>query len=339
MKHVLFLINTEFVLMTSVIYYYEHLKPKGASPIFILLTSNAARFKSVDTTCLPGECHIYKNDLNHSVIFPDREFLKALNYSNVSELIIQNFTFLVNDIAINYYKQKGAKITFIADSISVDRKLSASAKAKNRFYLALRKRFNGFKYLSKQIYSFTDHGNRIDRYIAHRKVWENIPYFDIKTLFTKEYNLLPLFGGNLQTNLDAFDVYLFTQPILEHRAFTDKTKELYIQIIEKIIAVSQEKNIRLLIKVHPGEELTKYQKYKCKTVEVMQNNSIPAEIILNSVKHKKIFSFFSSISLFDYSGANEHFWLFKLIDYTPPGKNSYIGITNIESFKQLIQIF
>jgi hypothetical protein len=339
MEKVLFFINTEFVLMASVIYYYEHLKPKRVIPIFILLTSNAARFKSVDTSCLPGDCHIYKNDLNHSVLFPDREFLKALNYQNVSELIIQNFTFLINDIAINYYKRKGTKITFIADSISVDRKLSASAKAKNRFYLVLRKRFNGFKYLSKQIYSFTDHGNRIDRYIAHRKVWENIPYIDIKTLFTKEYNLLPLFGGNLQTNLDAFDVYLFTQPILEHRIFTDKTKELYIQIIEEMVSFFKAKNLRLLIKVHPGEEINKYQKYQCNTITVLQNNSIPAEIILNSVKHKKIFSFFSSISLFDYSGANEHFWLFKLIDYTPPGKNSYQGITNIVTFKQLVQKF
>lgn len=342
----LFIINTEFVLLTSLLYYYIYLKEKkNIKPIFIFIRACNQRFKNIKQEFLPGESRFYKNDLNETVLFPDKKFLEVLKIENVNQIVYQNPQAFTNQCIINYFKTRNAntKLTVVSDSIAMDRKLMTSFNerfiAYSKFYY--RKIINRIPYLTWKIWTYHSFKYMPDELIAHRNF--NYPvFYNTKELFLMIPKYFKELSNIFNIDIDIYrksDIIFFTQPNHLYTKYTKEIKNGYISGVEHLFNLAKKNKKNIVVKVHPSESIDFYKSMANEYVYVDINSNTPAEIILNELSGKKIVSYFSSISMYDIQKKNKHFWLYKTIGYKLPSNFEYdfiVYINNIEEIENLI---
>ena len=338
----LFIINTEFVLLVSLLYYYIHLKEKkNLKPIFIFIRASNLRFINIKQEFLPGESHIYKNDLNETVLFPDKEFLEVLKIENVNQIVYQNPQAFTNQCIINYFKTQNAKtkLTVVSDSIAMDRRFLTNFKeifiAYSKFYY--RKFINQIPFLTWKIWTYHSFKYMPDELIAHRNY--NYPiFYNTKELFSMIPQYFEEFSNIFNIDIDIYqksDIIFFTQPNHLYTKYTKEVKEGYISGVKHIFNLAKKNKKYIIVKVHPSESIDFYNSMANEFVYVDTNSNTPAEIILNGLTNKKIVSYFSSISMYDIQKKNRHFWLYKTIGHQLPSNYEYDFITYVNKIEEI----
>lgn len=94
-------------------------------------------------------------------------------------------------------------------------------------------------------------------------------------------------------NQIASDFWFIGQPVVEDGVLGE---DEYINIINRLLSLT-EKNIRWIIKPHPREEISKYEKIKNRKILIIENFQVPVELMLNSVGFTKIITLYSSAIL------------------------------------------
>ena len=338
----LFIINTEFVLLTSLLYYYIHIKDKKSlKPVFIFIRVSSLRFKNINQKYLPGESHLYKNDLNETVLFPDKKFLEVLKIENVKQIVYQNPQAFTNQCIINYFKTKypDTKLTVVSDSIAMDRRFLTSFKERFIAYskLYFRKIINRIPFLTWKIWTYHSFKFRPDELIAHRN-------FDYPIFYntTELFSMIPEYFEELskifKIDIDIYrksDIIFFTQPNHLYTKYPKEVKEGYISGVKHIFYLAQKNKKYVIVKVHPSENIDFYKSMANEFIFIDLNSNTPAEIILNGLSGKKIVSYFSSISMYDIQKKNQHFWLYKTIGHKLPSNFEYDFIKYIDTIEEI----
>lgn len=339
-KKVVFLLNTEYGLLIALLYYYEILKKNNYNPVFIFLKTNENRFRNISFSELPGEYKVYKNELNTWKLTPDLLFLESLKFRDVVEIVINNPAFYTNQIYINSYKANNPnlKLTLLADSVGIDRKITKKDIFKFFIQLCIRKYYNRIKNLN---YIYVDYHNiqsYVDSFIAHRNI--NIKNFiDSNTLIQniKIYvnQIFSIYNVKLK-DYENSDMLFYTQPIMLVSTIPDNEKIKYIEILENISRMSLKYKKKVLLKIHPAENNEFYKIYTHEFLKIDQNPNIPAEILVNSIRNKLMISVYSSASSFDINKQNTHYWLYKILSGKEPFiHESYNYIESINSYDEL----
>lgn len=337
---VIFLLNTEYGLLVALLYYYEVLKNKNLHPIFIFLKTGDNRFKTVSFSDLPGEYKIYKNELNTWKTKPDLTFLESLEYTNVEEIVINNPAFYTNQIFINSYKKKNSnlKLTLLADSVGIDRKITKKDVFNFFLQLCVRKYYNRIKYLN---YTYIDYHNvksYVNLFIAHRNIGVE-EFLDsnslMKNIKNHSVDIFKIYNVNMQV-YENCDILFFTQPIMSLSTIPENEKENYPIILDAISKNSLKYKKRVLFKLHPAENKEMYKKYTHEFLNIDENPNVPAEVIVNSIENKIMASVYSSASSFDTNKQNKHYWFFKIFSGKEPYiHESYNYIESINSYDEL----
>ena len=337
-----FLLNTEYGLLISYLYYKVHLEPNGITPLFVFLPTSENRFKNISFDDLPGKFCIYKNELNSWKIFPNNEFEKFEEISEVSHVIVNNPIFFVSSIIVNRIRRENnnCKFLLLADSVSIDRKMPLKHLLLFKLKLYVRKFFNFYSYLPNQLIHYGNAENYYDSLIAHRNLFKT-PFVNsnglLKELLSHKKELFNIFSLNID-GFNKAETVFFTQPILKYN-FDAETKSNYIKVIELLCNLSIKNKKQLLFKVHPAESCTDYEKYISKYVSIDANSNVPAEILVNSLTNKKFVSVSSSASCFDVNNNNKHYWL----DTIVTGKKviidkTYVYIINVSELSKIEEI-
>lgn len=339
----LFLVHTEHVFLVSLLYYKIYLEVKNIDPIFILLMSNNNRFRFINVCNNNFTIKKIKNDLNSRKIFPDLNFFKMLKFNGIYELVFQNPDSFITEIIVQYYKFKNPKLklTLISDTIAIDRELSIRQIIKNNLKLYYRKIFNEISYLPSKVWTYENLFIKVNQFIAYRNTkYKNfINVYDL-LLKSVEYNKLIMKIFYIDLNLyKGADIIFFTQPISHHRSISKFYKNKYFSVLDYLSKESKKYKKKLTIKVHPSENPNDYFKYKNEYVYVDKNNTLPAELIINSIEEKIVASMWSSVSTLDLLRKNKHFWLYKVISYPLNISLKYDGINYIQSLNQITSLF
>jgi len=314
---VLMIVNTEFGLLTALLYYLTNVSDKY-EPHFVLLKSSDERFQQLNLDSLPGKYEIFIDELNSNFWHPNNAFMRILKEIHVHEIVFQNpLNFITNIIVDTFRKSSPSmRLTALSDGLT----LSTGISAKNKFKLNLRlwhrkyiNRFKGLPFLVKHYKQMLPH---IDLLIAHEN--HGCKHFlDSRELFVMDdvHSIIVNDVFSVQMNeLSKSDVIFFTQPILNVN-LPDSVKNKYKSFLKYFSEFALKNKINVMMKVHPSENVDFYMEYTNKYVSIDQSKNIPAEIILNSVSDKIILSMFSSVSLCDANYINKHIWTYKLIDY------------------------
>lgn len=334
----LFLISTEYVLLISYLYYKNYLEKQGTIPIFVFFKTNPKRLRNISFDNLPGIHLFYKNNLNEGIIYPDKDYFKILKFENINEIVFQNPHNFINSIVIKHYKKlnKNCKLSLIADSAAIDRKMSFKLVLNFLVKLYFRKIFNGIKYLPYKVWTNQNIADKLDLLIARRNI--NVKNFiDTNSLLgtiPENINKLDMIFNFDIEMFNDFDIIFFTQPV-STQSFSNEYKLKYIEIVKYITELAVRYRKKTIFKVHPGEDRSDYTQYANEFVEIDDKSNVPAEIIINGIKGKKIVSFWSAISLFDINNQNKHFWLYKLINYPLPSLVNYNFISEIEKTENI----
>jgi hypothetical protein len=330
----LFIINTEFVLLVSFLYYKIHLEKDGIVPVFVLLKASDRRFESIDLSLLPGSVHAYRDNLRDWVLKPDTQFLECLHYDGVKEIVFQNPPNLSNQIIFNHYRNKDrdCRLTLVTDSISIDRHFTTRLMSILFARTVFRKYYN---HLPLSLRLHTNHSilKKINRLIAHRDIGAK-SFVNIDSLFSAldgyKSVLFTLYGCS-KMEFDDAEIIFFSQPIIEHTSIGQSIKKNYLKMLSRFAELSLKHRRKTVLKIHPGESFEFYKPYENAYFVVDPNKNLPAEIILNSIAGKKVVSMWSSISIFDIRHANSHFWLYRLIGYDLVSKVAYDSITTLKT--------
>jgi len=342
-KKIVFFINTEYVLLVSILYYYEYIDTE-VKPVFVFLSHpfGKKRFRNICFDELPGYHYYFTNEMNNFTFHPNREFEQITSLKNVSEIVFQNPHFIINQYYFNFFSKQNVSKTLVSDSIAIDRNFfTFKFLINNYFKLFIRKFINRIPYIKFKIYSYKKMATISDKLIAHRNIGSQtfINSIDLlKKICSHTEILEKVFNINTYEYSKA-DIIFFTQPILNHHYFKAEVRKGYLKVIQRIIEIVEEKKKKIVFKVHPGEDAEFYKlnfKSNCLFIDDITNT--PAEIILNSIKNKIILSFWSSVSLFDVNQNNQHYWLYKLLDYRLKGEKEYKMITTINSFEEINNI-
>lgn len=341
----LFIINTEFVLLVSLLYYFLALKNKvNVKPVFVFIKVSSFRFNNINFDFLPGDSYVYLNELNESVLFPDKKFLDVLKIKDVTHIVFQNPQAFTNQCIVNYFKKMNPnlRLTLVSDSIAIDRKILNTFKEKFIAYAKLyfRKYINRIPYLTNTIWTYHSYKYRPDELIAHRN-FNYSTFYDTNDLFA----LIPSYIDELtkifNINIEAYaksDIIFFTQPNHLYTKYPTSVKEGYINGVKYLFQLAQKHKKLITVKVHPSENIDYYKSLANEYVVVDTNSNTPAEIIINGISGKKIVSYFSSISIYDIQKKNKHYWLYKTIGHKLPSNYEYEFITYIDSINDIEKI-
>jgi len=340
-KTILFAVNTEFVLSVSILY-YEYFKIENHDAIWFILTTGENRFKNINIKMLPGEKYIFRNDLNSFTFCPDLGYIEILKERDIDEFVYQNNYFISNLMIEEFLCSKNKELikTYISDSIGINARPSLRLILISNVYLNFRRLFNHRFRLPVFIIPTYKYVKGVNVYFSIQQVEKiETEFISFKDLLAKVSmsNLLPrVFDYEFQ---DDYDIYFFTQPITSISAISQETKNHYVKlvgIISQNAAISQ---VKVLLKIHPGESPSDYYKFQNKYCKVFDVNNIPAELLFYSIKHKVILSCFSAVSKLDFSKRNYHYWLFPLLNYKPKFRFESKGIGIIDSLEALNNIF
>jgi len=316
---ILFLVNTEYVLLMSLLYYLKNFTERDICPIFIIINSNPNRFKDLNLNDLPGKNYCFPNELISSKINPNREFLKVLEFENIEEIAFQNPHFFVNQIIINGLKKMypSCLLTLISDSVAIDRILFTRKKLLKYYILLFFRKFvNQFRLLSCSIWTYTKIPYKIDGLIAHR-IMASEKFYDTTFLLNSLPDNIQLVNKIFNSNIDQFldcDIIFFTQPILNYASISKNNKDKYLELLRIIAGLAEKRRKMVILKIHPGENENAYSEFENEFVRICKNTkNLPAEIIINVISDKSIVSICSSISAYDVKNSNRHFWLNNII--------------------------
>jgi len=344
-EKILFVVSSEFALLIAMLHYLENLSQSG-SAVFIILKRDVNRFKNINLDSLPGEYHIFVNNISDFGVSPDREFEKVLDlYPNVSQIAFQHpYDLLTQIILQSYLKKKNSiSLTVINDGLTRSIDIVGWEKYKQYIKFFLRKYVDGMKLLSFRRFK-QDIRSYIDYFIAEEDIGTK-NFINTNTLLSKIPEHKKKFNDFFDLDLNIFErstIIFFTQPVELEPFFTDKHKELYDELLFKLADLAKRKKINMLLKMHPHESPDEYQKFTNDLVTISKNSNVPAEVILNLVKEKSIMSIYSSLSLYE-NKQNKHFWLYKLMEIKYPYRDfkakKFISIPdNFDMlYKQLLQ--
>lgn len=332
-QYILFVINTEFVLMVSCLY-YELIVQQKYTPVWcILRTPN--RFKGIDIEKLPGEKRIFNDEIETTKWSPDLSFLPWLSNRTYAEICIQNSYKVASQIVLQRFSKKTTKITFISDSIGLYTQLTPKMVRSFNRKLLYRKYRHGFTKLPVKIIPAKESIKQMNLYISSH-ILEDVatPFISFNELFNATTNselcehLFFLHEDTIAKN------WFFTQPIRQHTVFSTEMKACYWEILHQFAKNAQELKIQSVIKVHPGEQLKDYEEFSNPFCRIYPSSNTPAELLFFKMEGKNIFSCFSSISTLDFSGNNNHFWLHPLIGYSPKYAVEFKTIQLLHSFDE-----
>lgn len=338
----LFIINTEFVLLVCLLYYYIHIKNKrNITPVFALIKVSNYRFTNINKEYLPGKSYIYINELNETILFPDKKFLELLKIDNVKQIVYQNPQAFTNQCLINFFKKKNPDVllTIVSDSIAIDRKILSNFKEKFIAYTKLyfRKIFNRIPYLTWKIWTYHSHKYQPNELIAHRNF--NYPvFYDTSNLFSQIQNYFEELSKIFNVDMNIYnkaDIIFFTQPNHLYTKYQKEVKEGYIKGVQHLFYLAQKNKKNIVVKVHPSESAEFYASMANEYVFIDKNSNTPAELFLNGLSNKKIVSYFSSISIYDIHKKNQHFWLYKTIGHKLPSNFEYDFIKYVETIEDI----
>jgi len=336
-KRIVFIINTEFGLLISYLLYLE--RYFNYDSIFILLKSNDQRFKNINTSILPGNTIIIKNDILNKTFLTSVSFTEIKKYRPIDELVWQTPGDTLSHMISNYYKKHNISETIVTDSIASDFKMDMHIKIKTILKRISRKIINPWLPIPLKVMHYDSLKKDKIRLIALNN-----------TLLFKKFLSTNLILCHINKHLQALSklfnyqtlsnksIIFFTQPINTNNGFSIDLQTKYDNFIKILTDYASTIEKPLIIKVHPGETVQKYKSYNSKFVTVEENNNIPSEIILNQVSDCLILSMWSSVSVFDVDLKNKHLWLYPLIEYKLNVTNKYRHIVTIFDFNHLFNI-
>lgn len=340
-KIILYSINTEFVLCISILL-FELFKKLDYYPIWLILKGNDNRFNGVSLDKLPGEVFVFKNELNSMNTKPELGFLKYINIFRVDEFVHQNPYNIANLLLEQLIKSKNhnVSLTYISDSIALDVNPRLRTLLVSNLYLNYRRFLHLFYWLPLVVSSPRKYSCNVTHYIALNRIESSDAKFtSFKEILNNAKNnklLKAVFDYRFN---DDYDIYFFTQPVLQQSSFSESTKSEYKKLLEFLSDHAQENKVRLLLKVHPGEDSSTYIKYKNDYCSIFYNNNLPAELLFSIITNKKIMSCFSAVSTLDFSGRNQHYWLNSIIKYNPKTSFENSNIVYLSSYNDLKQQF
>lgn len=343
-KKCVFLINTEFVLLISLLYTKYELD-SAIEPVFVLIKNSKRRFTGINLEKLPGKVYVFNNEIHSNKIRPDKRYLDLHQLENVVQIHFQNPQDLINSSLVAYFKTKNpeTKITLVSDSIAIDRKILTKPRDLFIHYsrLIFRKFINRIPNISLKIWSYHKMPFVPNELIAHKN-YGYANFIDTKILFGKIEESFELLSSVYQINNEQFkksEILFFTQPNLNYSTYSDEIKKGYINGVKDFSQLAKKYKIPTIIKVHPAENPDVYTPFCNEFVSVDVNSNTPAEILINGLFNKKIVSYWSSISMYDIFNKHQHFWLYKTIGYKLPSSDVYQNLSipeNLDEIEKMI---
>ena len=338
-KKCVFLINTEFVLLISVLYVKYHLS-EDLSPVFILIKNSKRRFANLSYESLPGDVYLYENQLHSNILFPSKLFLDIRKLENVNHIHFQNPQDFMNSSLVMFFRKKNPSIyiTLVSDSIAIDREILKGIKERFVHYsrLFFRKIINRIPDIPTNTWSYHKMPFVPNELIAHKNYgYDN--FINTKTLFSKVSDNFTLLSKIYKIDEKEFlkaQILFFSQPNLNYTKYSDDVKRRYIDGVKNLATLALENKVCLIIKVHPAEDPKVYYPFINEYVVVDSNSNTPAEIIINGLENKKVVSYWSSVSMYDIFNKHKHYWLYKTIGYKLPSDINY-DLIEIESSTEI----
>lgn len=96
---------------------------------------------------------------------------------------------------------------------------------------------------------------------------------------------------DLKINENTKNVLIITQPLFEHNSREIKFEK---ELLYKIINILLQKNIKIIIKPHPRENIIKYKEYKKNTHISVINKKMPVEEIIEYLNPKLVLGYSST---------------------------------------------
>lgn len=337
MRKIVFIINTEFVLLISYLYYKLNCETNNLYPIFIFNIASTERFSNIEIHKLPGIQYKYFNNILGKTIFPKIKLEDIKNIEGVENIVWQNPGDTFNHLIFNLIKKESpsSRSTVITDSIAVDSRIDKSVIRKTLLKRLYRKTLNPWLPIPLKVSTYHTLDKKEHTLIAHNNIgYNNFIHTDILLNKILQYRneLNDLF--NYKT-ADDTPIIFFTQPITVNNGLTEKNENDYNTFIKTLIDICIKNKLKIYFKVHPGESIERYLKYENDYVKIYKNKNIPAELILNSLSGATILSMWSSISVFDIKANNKHYWLYPLINYKISSIVKYNNINIINTLEQL----
>lgn len=340
-KTILFSINTEFVLCIAMLY-YEFYKRQNSSPVWYILKGNDNRFGNVKLDKLPGKVFVFKNELNSTTTKPEVGFIKHLNNFKIDEFVHQNSYSIANLLLEQKIKSINPNllVTYISDSIALNVKPRTRTLLVTNMYLNFRRFFHSYYRLPLSITPPHKYINKVNSYVASNKLnTSNAKFLSFEKVFSNAKDSKLIKDVFTYSFTDDYDIYFFTQPILLHSSFSENTKSEYKKLLKFISQQAEKNKVSVLLKIHPGEDSKNYAEYVNSYCNIFYNSNIPAELLFNTISKKKIMSCFSSISTLDFSGRNQHFWLYPIIGHIPRINFENTNIVSLKDYNGLKKLF
>ena len=312
-KTLLILSTTEIGLLISLLYYLKY-KQDDYIPCFILLKGEKERFDNLNLSNLPGEYKILEDKLQVSINNQEKKFYSLFKYKNVEEVIFQNPKNFISYSIINYYNN--ATSTLISDGLAIFSSLRLKTKIALIVRLNYHKYINKLKFLPHLLPSNKSIIKKIDCFIAHKEIkGPSFIHTNDIIKFMPDYSeeISKIFSLNINLFLDN-EIIFFTQPIYIQNSIPKHVQKKYWATLDKLCLFILKNNKKMIIKVHPAEDISLYENYKNSNVFIDSNKNIPAEIILSLLSNQIIISMFSSVSLIEFKN-HKNIWLSNLIDY------------------------
>ena len=165
---------------------------------------------------------------------------------------------------------------------------------------------------------------------------------DQKMKMIKEYDYAALNALISQKRMPIERRFWFVgQPLIEDGICEENE---YFTCIKNCIAIAKSRNDRLVIKVHPREDINKYRKHSIwKEAEIFEDKDIPFELLINADDDTFIFSIFSSSLLHLSENKKMHiFFLYPVVRMENTVSWDLFersGIEKIEDWEQLFSLF
>ncbi len=314
---VMLVITTETGLLVALLYYLTKLQYKYQAH-FILLKQKKERFQGIDLESLPGRYDIFNDELNTSIVNPDKSFQRVLSETNVDEIVFQNPQNFITNIIINSYKANnpGLFLTVVSDGLLLSSPINTKRKMILNLKLYYRKFINQVKKLPRSVLEYKSILKSIDQLIAHEDIGAK-QFLKVDDLFQNirpyQKEVESVFYFNL-LGFERADIIFFTQPILDIK-FSTEVKNNYLKTLAALCNYAKKEKINIVFKIHPSETYTTYEHYENSFIKIDKNKNIPAEILFEFIKNKIIVSMFSSVSLGNKNKSLTHYWLYKIINH------------------------
>ena len=236
--------------------------------------------------------------------FKVKENLKKLKHITIEKYKFEKiYAFNDSDPIIQYIfaNQKGdSKCIILEEGIGLYNDLHNRKyfikKAIGRFVLG--KWYQVIRRIGTYKYTSTIYAKNIKYLNAKQKEKEtiNYAYQELRELIEKE-----------KIGVENQNLWFIGQPLVEDGICTEKE---YIEFLSRIINIFGKKKI--LVKVHPREDIKKYEIYKEK-INIYENSSIPLELLISSTRDVNMLTI-SSSSLINCSDGVKVFFLYKLFN-------------------------